>query len=168
MVYIIKVRGLTSSLPVGMWIPLKTGRVSPYQDWYRLRSSGFLVKFPHFTGTGRGHVNHERYRMSRVQLQRYVFFHIQQQKHSFVSNFIKKDSLKTVEHLFLFSSVKPAFTIFIASIPTLPHYWNARFIGVSGWKGYFRTKKWPHNNSHNGYVSGKIPMAPTTGQTHSN
>ena len=37
-------------------------------------------KFPHFTGIGRGHVNHERYHMSRVQLQRYVFFHIQQQK----------------------------------------------------------------------------------------
>ncbi len=140
MVYIIKVRGLTSSPSVGMWNPQqRKSKPVPITDTGYAHPTA--AKFPHFTGIGRGHVNHERYHMSRVQLQRYVFFHIQQQKHSFVSNFIKKYSLKTVEYLFLFSSVKPAFAIFIASIPTLPHYRNTRFIGVSGWKGYFRTKK---------------------------
>ena len=140
MVYIIKVRGLTSSPSVGMWNPQqRKSKPVPITDTGYAHPTA--AKFPHFTGIGRGHVNHERYHMSRVQLQRYVFFHIQQQKHSFVSNFIKKYSLKTVEYLFLFSSIKPAFAIFIASIPTLPHYRNARFIGVSGWKGYFRTKK---------------------------
>ena len=152
-----------------MWRTLDTGRVSPYQWLIQATLIRASIKLPHLDCSGRGHdILYKISSCQIVQLQRYVFFHIQQQKHSFVSNFIKKYSLKTVEYLFLFSSIKPAFAIFIASIPTLPHYRNARFIGVSGWKGYFRTKKWPHNNSHNGYVSGKIPMAPTIGQTHSN
>ena len=73
MVYIIKVRGLTSSPSVGMWNPQqRKSKPVPITDTGYAHPTA--AKFPHFTGIGRGHVNHERYHMSRVQLQRYVFF----------------------------------------------------------------------------------------------